>query len=51
MSCLSDSISEFVSRSEPEEVLGLAGCEGAWLDAEELADFVTMARLQFENGL
>ena len=46
-SCFSDSSSDFVSRSETKEVLGLAPGKGFGLDAEELADFVSMAGLEF----
>ncbi len=39
-SCLSKSISDFVSRSETDEILGLVCGEGCGLDAEDVKDFI-----------
>ena len=35
MFCLSESISDFVNRTEANEVAGFVGCEGMGCDAED----------------
>lgn len=49
--CLSDSISDFVSRSKTKEVLGFAIRKRARFDAEDISNFFFMARIQFFYGL
>lgn len=46
-SCLSKSISDLVSRSETNKILGFVGCEGAGLDAEDVKNFILMPFLKF----
>ena len=46
-SCLSKSISDLVSRSETNKILGFVGCEGAGLDAEDVKNFILIPLLKF----
>ena len=46
MFCLSESISDFVSRAESDKVAGLVGCEGIDCDAKDFDEFMSIPRFQ-----
>ena len=47
--CLSESISDLVSCSEPDKIAGLVGGKGCGLDSENFCDFMAMPLFQSSN--
>ncbi len=49
MPCLSESISDLVSRAEANEIGGFVGGKGGGVDAEDLFDFMAVAGLDLSD--
>jgi hypothetical protein len=45
--CLSESISDFVNRTETDKVAGFVGCEGVGFDAEDF-DLPAFTKTKYE---